>query len=189
MRALLVLMLAGIQIIGAEVFLVHPKDAFTMGIDLKEGVNSRINMQIENLLDGLGRVEVKDPNNGLIKSFSKEEVISMAFTPKSSGIHNVSFFNDGKVPVNFTVELPEMNEGPFADSRNSNKVKELDELLRSIIDAQKGLLSRQSKHLEMAKTTKGWIRKLTLLEVIICLLALYYVHGEAVKTFYSTKKI
>lgn len=173
----------------AELFTVAEHEVLRVGLQLKQGKNTRMNISVYSSHNITPTVDLIDPTGEKIRTFEKEMNISLVFIPKLTGNYYLHAKNNASDKISLSLDLPETNEGPFADKLDNNKVKELEEQLKYIIDAQKSMLQRQSRHLEIAKSTKGWIRKLTVLEVVLCLFALYYVHSEAVKTFYSTRKI
>ncbi|KAI5186751.1 hypothetical protein NEHOM01_1682 [Nematocida homosporus] len=185
----LVFALTALDSYRCDSFAIPGKGTFRLGIQLQENVSSRMNMLIAGGRLASTRIELKDPLGKTARSFVNENRIGLVFMPQVTGDYFLEVENNSSEEVNFSLDLPVNSEGPFADKLEPNKVKELDEMLRSIIEAQKNLLVRQNTHLQMAKNTKGWIRKLTILEIVLCLFALYYVHGEAVKTFYSTRKV
>ena len=124
-----------------------------------------------------------------MKSFKTETSVGVTFLPTVAGDYYLHVENLSPEAFMFELSLPATNEGPFPSKTELDLGKELETLLRTITNSHKVLLNRQHEHLEQAKATKSWIRKLTVLEVVLCLFALYYVHGEAVKTFYSTRKV
>ncbi|KAI5161987.1 hypothetical protein NEAUS03_1860 [Nematocida ausubeli] len=172
-----------------ETFDVAGDDKFVLGLRLAEGRKTRLEMSLSGAGNGSTTLQLKDPSNKVIRTFKDETNMTISFMPKEAGDYNLTLSNPSKKKIIFTVILPEADEGPFASQVEANLGKDLEDFLRRIIDAHKALLSRQTEHLEKAKGTKSWIKKLTLLEVCLCLLALYYVQSEAVKTFYSTRKV
>ncbi|KAH9385237.1 uncharacterized protein NEMAJ01_0133 [Nematocida major] len=174
-----------------ETFHVSGDKVFTLGLRLTEGRSTRLEMNVsgEKIDDGV--LYLKNPSKGVIRTFKfeNETEMAMSFIPEKTGDYNLVLENPSKRTILFTVILPETDEGPFASQVETNLGKDLEELLRRIISSHKSLLTRQIEHLEKAKNTKSWIKKLTLFEVGLCLMALYYVHTEAVKTFYSTRKM
>ncbi|KAI5180194.1 hypothetical protein NEOKW01_0523 [Nematocida sp. AWRm80] len=182
----LVLLLVGV--VMGETFVVSPGETFTLGLKLVEGVTSKINMSSTGTKGGL--IEIKNPEEAVMRRFTNESNISMSFVPEVTGTFWTVVANtDVQAPMVFSIDLPKSNEGPFATQTESNLGKKLEEQLRDIITAHKSLLYRQSIHLQQAKNTKGWIKKLTVLEIVSCVFVLIYVHKEAVKTFYGTRKV
>lgn len=176
---------------ACETFSIVGEPTFTVGLRLNQGKNTRLEMSLAG--DNLDKssLELKDPSNGVLRkfTFNKEHAASMSFLPEKTGDYSLVLQNPSKGTIMFTVVLPEADEGPFASQIEANLGRDLEDALRRIISSHKALLIRQSEHLDKAKNTKSWIKKLTFFEVCLCMLALYYVHGEAVKTFYSTRKL
>ncbi|KAI5192245.1 hypothetical protein NEMIN01_1897 [Nematocida minor] len=172
-----------------ETFDIRGEDTFTLGLILSEGRKTSLEMNLAGEGSDNTTLHIKDPSSGIIRTFKNEKSMTISFLPKTAGEHNIVLLNPTKKDIMFTVVLPEADEGPFASQVEANLGKDLEDVLRRIISAHKALLIRQTEHLEKAKSTKSWIKKLTLFEVCLCLLALYYVHTEAVKTFYSTRKM
>lgn len=172
-----------------ETFEIAGGEVFTVGVFLQEDRNSVLKMSTAGEERGSCTVEIKDPKDGVIRTFRNEQMMDLSFVPKTSGEYPVTVTNTGRGKVSFTVVVPETDEGPFASQVEINLGRDLEDLLKRIINAHKSLLVRQTEHLEKAKATKSWIKKLTIFEVGLCMLALYYVHTEAVKTFYSTRKM
>ncbi|KAI5190613.1 hypothetical protein NECID01_1054 [Nematocida sp. AWRm77] len=188
MKRLLVFVLCAGAVL-CESFIVQPRETFKVGLRLDQGVNTQISMEIEGSTAERNKIELADPSGTVVKKFKDESTVGLSFLPALSGDYYLNVVNLSSQPFQFILSLPITNEGPFPSKAEMDLGVELEMLLKNIIKSQKTLLYRQHQHLEQAKATKSWIRKLTVLEVVLCLLALYYVHGEAVKTFYSTRKV
>ncbi|EIJ87895.1 uncharacterized protein NEPG_02067 [Nematocida parisii ERTm1] len=176
-----------ITVCVCETFDISSESTFTLGLQLIENKSTRIELSLNN--NSNTNIQLKDPSNKVIRSFNNDSDMNISFIPKVSGEYTITVNNHKLNKLLFTVVLPQADEGPFASQVEVNLGKDLEDSLRRIIDSHKLLLTRQKEHLDKARSTKSWIKKLTLLEVGLCLLALYYVQSEAVKTFYSTRKV
>lgn len=174
----------------SEIFTVGPRSEMSVGIRVPSPEKSiRINLAVEGDRNPANTIEITDPTGEIVKKFRNEEEISFLLVPKSPGDHTIKLVNHSNETRPFSVELPETSAGPFSSKTEINLGKDLEMLLQNIILSQKSLLARKTQHLEQAKVTKSWIKKLTVIELVLCLYILYYVHGEAVKTFYSKRKV
>jgi len=184
-------------IIVAMLLLVGRCESFEVGggqeleVDLRvvKDANTRLIMGVEGEKKEDTLIVLKNGQKEVVKTFKNESNVAMSFVPVQSEDYLLQFSNLGKNPVIFSLERPETNEGALASQAEMNLSKKIEGNLQLIVKSQISLLGRQQMHLEKAKRTKSWIKKLSVLELILCVLVLYYVHCEVVKTFYSTKKV
>lgn len=174
---------------SAETLVLPKGGGIEILLELKQGARSRVKFFFDGELDSGGVVSMQDPSGNILHVFKNDMTGAFQFVPEHTGEYPMVVRNYSSSPMHFTFELPEAHEGPFTPSADIDPSKELEGLLKTIITSQQGLLARQQRHVKIARSIKGWIKKLTVAEVLFCLFVLYYVQNEVFRTFYSKKKV
>ncbi|OAG28789.1 hypothetical protein NEDG_00928 [Nematocida displodere] len=191
MKRLVLFIAAAVALASCELFHVSENTTLNVGLRITTLATTKLQVKIVGDPRHSCSVTIKDPHGELLRKFEDDSDVSYSFIPKTTGDYMLAFVNPlADKAVDFSLDLPLSNEGPFASSASeADLAYELEEELRLITLDQKTILDRQTSHLALARNTKAWIKKLTVLELCLCFYALYYVHGEAVKTFYGTRKV
>jgi emp24/gp25L/p24 family/GOLD len=186
----IVALLAALVSALCETVVVSGHSSMDIILELTKGSKARVKFYFDEVTGGEGEMALHSAHGSLIEEFKETSMNAFQFLPQLTGEYPMRVKNLSSHPIRFVFEILETSAGPLAaEHADVEPSEELEYLLRAIITSQQSLLARLKKHIGMSMSTKSWIKKMSVVEVLYCVFVLYYVRNDAKNTFYRKRKV